>query len=204
MRLGAISISAMAGFAGAAAFSALPKTWPTWISASTTEAQATIITGMIGAFIALIAAIAAIWGVASQRGLVRKQLTFQHLAQSESDGSFQKALQIFSHESNEPAGLVKWADKRLEGTEQQKAIVSILNWFELSSLGIQMGIIDGALFQKLNAGHTIFCWTKAQAFVAALRARTGRKAIYHEFEELARWLEQDTLPKRRFWWVGLR
>ncbi len=203
MRMGAILASAIAGFAGAAAFATLPKTWPTWISASTTEAQATIITGLIGALIALIAAIVAIWGIISQRALARKQLTFQHLAQSESDGSFQKALKIFSHESKNPAGLEIWATKEKEGTEEQKAIVTILNWFELASIGIQMGIVDAPLFQKLNAGHTVFCWNRAQAFVSALRARTGRKAIYHEFEELARWLERDSLPKRRFWWAGL-
>lgn len=173
------------------------------ISDSITEAQATIITGLIGAVIALIAAIVAIWGIISQRALARKQLTFQHLAQSESDGSFQKALKIFSHESKEPAGLEIWATKEKEGTEEQKAIVTILNWFELASIGIQMGIVDGPMFQKLNAGHTAFCWTRAQAFVTALRERTGRKAIYHEFEELARWLQKDTLPKRRFWWAGL-
>lgn len=203
MRLGAFVFSGLAGFAGAAGFAALPKAWPVWISASTTEAQATIITGMIGAFIALIAAIAAIWGIASQRGLSRKQLTFQHLAQSESDGSFQRALQIFSEECNKSHGLAHWADKKFEGNERQKAIVAILNWFELSSVGIQLGIIDGALFQRLNAGHTIYCWTNAHPFVAALRARTGRQAIYHEFEEMARWFQKDTLPKRRFWWVGL-
>lgn len=203
MKMGAILFSAFAGFAGAAAFAVLPSKWPTFISASTTEAQATIITGLIGAAIAVIAAIVAIWGIASQRGLSRKQMTFQHLAQSESDGSFQKALKILGHESNKPGGLLQWAEKEKEGTEEQKAIVTILNWFELSSLGIQKGIIDGALFQELNAGHTAFCWTRAEAFVTALRARTGRKAIYHEFEELARWLQKDALPKRRFWWTGL-
>lgn len=203
MRLGAIFLSVASGLAGAAVFVAFPKRWPTLISDSLTEAQATIITGLIGALIALLAAIVAIWGIISQRALARKQLTFQHLAQSESDGSFQKALKIFSHESKEPAGLEIWATKEKEGTEEQKAIVTILNWFELASIGIQMGIVDGPMFQKLNAGHTAFCWNRAQAFVSALRARTGRKAIFHEFEELARWLERDSLPKRRFWWSGL-
>jgi len=177
-----------------------------WLSQATapqTEAQATLFTGLLGAGVAVFATMAAAWGVISQRALSRRQVTFEQLARSEADGSFQLALQTFNAEARAEGGLAIWAAEDKEGTAEQKAIVTILNDFELYSIGIQRGIIDGALYKQLNRSALIFAWKNAEPFVLALRRRVGRDRLYFEFEEMARWMRDDRVPRRSFWWTGL-
>lgn len=202
MKMGAFflvgAVGVLAGLLGPGAMRSVAG-----FSAGRTEAEATLFTGVLGSSVALLAIAIAVWGVISQRALSRKQVTFEQLARSEADGSFQAALRTFNAESRTEDGLAPWALKEREGTAEQKHIVTILNDFELFSIGIQRGIIDGALYKQLNRGAVLYAWDNAQPFIAALRRRTGNDKLYYEFEEMARWMRENRLPKRTFWWTGL-
>jgi hypothetical protein len=38
---------------------------------------------------------------------------------------------------------------------------------------------------------------------ASLRARLKNDMIYHEFEEMVKWLKDEKIPKRHWWWGKL-
>jgi Domain of unknown function (DUF4760) len=69
----------------------------------------------------------------------------------------------------------------------------------LISIGIQGGIIDFELYKRWNRSGVIQYWKHAAPFVHQLRQRTSNMALYHEFEELARWMQGETMPKRGRW-----
>lgn len=201
MRMGAIIFAFMTGAVTSAAVPRLVSMLS--MPPVQNEAQATLLTGIITAVIATMATTIAVWGVISQRAITRRQVTFEQLARSEADGSFQIALRTFNEQARKDSGLAEWAAREKEGSEEQKAIVTILNDFELYSIGIQRGIVDGALYKQLSRGQVLSAWKNAEPFIMTLRKRVGNDRLYYEFEAMARWMREDRLPKRVFWWTGL-
>lgn len=191
-------LSLIMGAGGAIFVLYVRDVWPT----NPDEAFATLFTGIAAAVIGTIAVIVAVWGTISARKIARSQTTFQHLAATEADGSFQKARIKFA-EIVRAGDIAKYAEQDQEGHADTQAIVSVLNEYELLSVGIQRGIIDGELFKRLSRSSVIYDWESSQPFVLALRKRTGRAILFHEFEEMAGWMSHDKLPRRRFWWAGL-
>jgi hypothetical protein len=159
------------------------------------EADAILFTGFVGGVIAL-------WGVFSQRAISRREITFEHIARLEADpqriANHRKFRELAKQEDG--LGLAKWAT--LENAESQEAqvIFTVLNEFELISIGIQRGIIDYEIFSRWFKTGTINKWNDAAAFVAILRRRAGPN-LYHEFEQMAEWFNRNK-PPRRVWWLG--
>lgn len=203
MRMGAIfltaTVGAVSGIVGTMLVLWVRAVWPATIS----DPAATLITGLLGAGVGLFAVLIAVWGVVSSRAIARRQSTMTHLATLEADGSSQKARRTFSKLVREEGSITHYAEKEHEGTENLGAIITVLNEFELISVGIQRGIIEPELFRRLNQSNVAFYWRHAQPFVVALRTRVERQSLYHEFEEMARWMSQNRVPRRRFWWAGI-
>lgn len=173
--------------------------WPATVS----DSSATLITGLLGAGVGLFAVVIAIWGVVSSRSIARSQTTMAYMASLEADGSVQAARAKFNDLVRTHGSLSQYADKQWEGTPELQSIVTVLNEFELISIGIQRGIIDPELYRRWNHSNVQLYWKNAQQFVVALRSRVDRPSLYHEFEELARWMNQNRVPHRRFWWAGI-
>ncbi|RRN64679.1 DUF4760 domain-containing protein [Caulobacter sp. 602-1] len=203
VRTGAILFAGLAsvvgGVIGAAAFSYVQAHWPK----SITDTEATLITGLLGSFVGFLAVVIAVWGVVSSRAISRRQATLDHLARLEADGTVQKNRQEFNRLVKEKGDLAEFAAKDKEGTPEQQAILSVLNDFELISIGIQRGIIEPALYKRWQHSNVAQTWKNSQQFVVALRARVDRPTLYHEFEEMARWMSQNKIPRRRFWWAAI-
>lgn len=149
---------------------------------------------------AAIAAILAFWGVISQRQIARRQKTMEHITNSESDKDLIKARQTFIELAKAPGGLAPWADADKEKTDEAQAIRLILNDFELISISIQFGVMDYALIRRFERGSVIRYWFYAAPYVYSLRARLGSDALYHEFEEMARWMKAKNMPRRQYFW----
>ncbi len=152
----------------------------------------------VGAFLlaSLLAAAIAAWGVATQRVIARRRATLDHISKIERDSDVIAATQTFIKLSNTPEGLAPWAEKDREATPEVQAIKIVLNDFELVSIGIQRGIIDYELYRLWFKTGTVKYWEYASPFVAKIRDRTGNKMLYHEFQELARWMNDESKPKR--------
>lgn len=202
MRTGAILFFGLAvagGVLGTLLVHVAESYWPR----SFTETQAVLLTGLLATSVALLAVIIAVWGVVSSRAIARRQTTLSHLATLEADGSLQNARQKFNELVREKGNLAEFAAKEWEGTLEQQSIATVLNEFELISIGIQRGIIEPELYRRWNHSNVAFFWKNAQPFVVALRARVDRPTLFHEFEEMARWMSQNRIPRRRFWWAGV-
>lgn len=202
MKMGAtifsVVTSLIGGSLGAGLIIWLCAIWPH----SVTEIDAVLITGLSAAAVGLLAVIIAVWGVISSRAIARRQTTFGHIATLETDGSAQEAQQTFNRLVR-TGKLTSYAQKDKEGTTEAQAILNVLNGFELISIGIQRGIIEPEFYQLWYRSQVVHTWKNAQPFIVALRARLDRPSLFHEFEEMARWMNKNQIPHRRFWWTGI-
>lgn len=155
-----------------------------------THVTAVLIVGFVAAAVAL-------WGIFSQRALARRKATLDVILRSEADGDLIAARKFFIQLAKAPGGLATWADVSNENTDEAQAIRLVLNEFELISIGIQRGIIDYELYRRWYRSGVIRHWSHAAPFVTALRARTGNDALYREFEEMCRWMNENRMPRRR-------
>ncbi len=202
MNLGAIFLSAVLALVmsilGTCGVLLVRAIWPEY----PTETFAILFTGVLAAVVGSIAVVAAIWGTISARKIARSQTTLEHISNLEVDGTFQQNKAKYAALIREGVNIAIYAQADKEGDPDTTAIVSVLNEYELVSIGIQRGIIDPELYKRWARSSVLFDWESTQQFVAALRKRTGASSLYHEFEEMARWMGQNRLPHRRFWWAG--
>lgn len=159
-----------------------------------TEVEAVLLTG-------LGATAVAVWGIISQRSITCRRATVDFIARLESDKDIIDARKKFIELAKKPGGLAKWADKNKEQTNETQAIRLTLNSYELISIGMQRGVFDPTLYMRWHKSGVLQAWSHAAPFVLALRTRTANEAIYHEFEELARYMKGQHMPKRN-WWLG--
>jgi hypothetical protein len=147
-----------------------------------------------------LAALIAIWGVITQRQIASRRATLDYIVDWKSNRELIKARLEFIKLAKAPGGLAPWADKEKEHTIEAQYIGEILNRYELTSIGIQRGILDYKLYRMLRRTVTIRDWNHAHPYAVSLRNRLENPIIYHEFEEMVRWLKDDKPPRRRLWW----
>jgi len=93
-----------------------------------TPVEAALVTGGIAALIA-------IWGVLTQRQIARRRATLDLLTKSEADSDIIAARRKFIELAKAPGGLAAWADADKEKSEEAQKILTVLNEFELMSIG---------------------------------------------------------------------
>lgn len=160
--------------------------------------RATLLAGGLAAFATFCAIGVAVRAIAEQKQTARIQTTIAHLAANGRDKDILAAKQKFLALASEPGGLAKWAAERYESSDESQAIRLYLNSFELISLGIQNEIIDYELFKSWNRSTILSVWSSGAPYVAELRKRTGRPALFHELQELAQDFDHDKRPVRKF------
>jgi Domain of unknown function (DUF4760) len=170
--------------------------------ATITDPQAILVTGFIAAALALGTAIIAIWGVYSQRVLARRQATIEHIARLEADASAQEDIRTFITLTADGSNLAKWADAEYKGHDNTQAIIAVLNFYEIISIGIQRGIFEYELVKGWNETSIQRYWSKAHPFVVALRDRVGAQTLWQEFEKLNAWVSGTKRPMWSLWWTG--
>jgi hypothetical protein len=148
-----------------------------------------------------LAALIAVWGVISQRQISRRKTTLELIARNEADHDIIAARTTFTNLAKAKVGIAKWAEEKHVQSSETHAIRLFLNQFELISIGVQKGVLDGEFWRFWYKSGTIATWDYAEPFVKALRKRVGNDMVYHEFEELAKAFKGNKLPKRN-WWRG--
>ena len=145
----------------------------------------------------------AVWGVISQRAITRRRATIELMAAAEADKDVIDARRKFIELARADGGLAVYAEEGKEKDADTQSIRLVLNSFELVAIGIQRGVIDYKLYKLWFRGGVIQYWMFAEPFVKRLRQRTSNKALYHEFEELARWIQDEKVKTPRRWkWYG--
>lgn len=146
-----------------------------------------------------LAALIAIWGILSQRTITARASTLEFIRNSESDHDMIKARAEFAKLSRDPDGLGKWATQ--QNSDEFKHIRMTLNEYEMVAIGIQRGIFEDTIYRRWHQSGVIRAWKAAAPFVFARRNSTGNDALWHEFEEMARYYKgKAPMPKRGFFW----
>lgn len=152
----------------------------------------------VGLFSAIVAAIIAIWGIFSQRSISRRVFTLSCLSDKEIDKDLIAAKSAFIRSVHEDPSLEKLAGEDQDGTPEAGSARTVLNNFELISIGIQKGVIDYDTYKLWFRTGTIDYWNKAEPLVTKLRRRESNEMLYHEFESLVKWLRGSKKPKRGY------
>lgn len=160
--------------------------------ASLSEVEAILIT-------ALLAAILAAWGIVTQRIVTRRLTTIQRIGEASADRDMIQARNEFNKLSD-PGGKLSTCVKSSDLTpEEQDFVRRVLNDHELISIGIQFGILDFKVICHNQKSTTLRDWARSAPFIYKLRAELDNQALYHEFEELVRWLQDKKMPRRHWW-----
>ena len=158
--------------------------------------------GEVGAILisAVLATLVAIWAIITTRVVQRRAATMDHITRIATDRDMIAAREAFIVLTEETGGLAKYGtSKPMEATEQLKAIRTVLNDYEQLAIGIQFGVLDLKLIKRYMKSGIIRDWAHAAPFIYKVRGELGTPALYHEFEDLARRLQDMKMPSRRTW-----
>jgi hypothetical protein len=106
-------------------------------------------------FVGIWGALIAAWGVISNRAIARRKATLDLITSQERDGDIIKARTAFIALARKNGGLASYAEIDREPDEETQSIRTVLNEFELISIGIQRGIIDFELYKRWNRSGVI-------------------------------------------------
>lgn len=148
---------------------------------------------------AAVATVIAIWAIFSQRAIAARNATIEFIRYGESDRDVIKAHATFARLARDPAGLAPWAAQQT--SKEFTCIKIVLNHYELVAIAIERGTFDDRTFRRWYLRGVVSAWNAAAPFVLARRNSTGNQALWHEFEEMARWYRGGApMPRRRFFW----
>jgi Domain of unknown function (DUF4760) len=146
-----------------------------------------------------LATVVAIWALFSQRAIAARQATLSFIREGQSDRDILKAREVFNALSRHPDGIHQFANKPLEPGFQ--SIITTLNQYEIVAIGVQRGIFDDTTYRRWHRSGVVRSWEAAAPFILARRRISGNDALWHEFEEMARWYRgAPPMPHRRFIW----
>ena len=165
--------------------------------ASLTEVEAIFIT-------AVAAALIAVWGVITTRIVARRTATLEHFRRIASDKDMIEARKAFIKLTEEAGGLAVYAcaaplSAGNADADKLDSIRTVLNDYEMLAVGVQFGTFDLSIIDRYYKSTIMRDWGHAAPFVYKLRSDLKSPAIYHEFEELARWLQAGAMPTRKHW-----
>ena len=121
----------------------------------------------------------------NHRRVARTQLAFSTFSRTAWDEDFLKARNVFLSLRNDSNGLIEWAKKEHESSDNVASIKAILNDYELISIGIESGILDEAFYFNLIRGALLEDWSAAKPFVEEIRRRYHYDQYFQGFQELA-------------------
>jgi len=144
----------------------------------------------------LLAGIVAFWGVIVQRATARRRATLEFIQKMESDNDFLQANKIFVRLARSD-NIASYAKQENVNTEEAQAIRTVLNQFELASVGIQNGILDYDMFKMWCRGWVIETYNNVSAFIDELRRHTHNDNLFKEFQHMKDCLEKGRRMRRR-------
>lgn len=83
------------------------------------------------------------------------------------------------------AEFVGYALRDKASTEEAKAILVVLNFYEFAAAGIRDGAFDEAMFRRMQYSMVLRDWGALEGFVRELRKARGSDTLFREFQRLA-------------------
>ncbi|MEX2241473.1 MAG: DUF4760 domain-containing protein [Burkholderiales bacterium] len=83
------------------------------------------------------------------------------------------------------AEFVGYALRDKASTEEAKAILVVLNFYEFAAAGIRDGAFDEAMFRRMQYSMVLRDWGALEGFVRELRKARGSDTLFCEFQRLA-------------------
>ena len=128
------------------------------------------------------------------RRIARRRATLDILLIEETKPEMTKQRMDFNV-LRQQGSLSQWATPENINSENTALLRTILNRYELVSIGVHQGIIDEESYRTWCRSALVKDWTICKPFVAQLRQTTQTPALYDEFEKLARrWANAQEKP----------
>lgn len=137
--------------------------------------------------------IAAAFGAWWQRRIARQTLTINTIERQLWDGDYiaTRAKFINARDSKTADDLRELASKDNAKSDEAAAVRSILNNYELLSLGIMTGVLDEAIYKRYFRKTFITDYELSKPFIDGVRARSPR--AYKEYTTLyEKWRENGS------------
>jgi hypothetical protein len=125
------------------------------------------------------------------RGVARRRATLDLIMGEESNELILTTRQKYL-ELRAAGHMVQWADPAKASSDEAKILRSILNRYELISIGIHKKTLNEALYKVFARTGVVRDWIACKPFVTQRRQSTSSPKLYIEFEKLAKkWAKRD-------------
>ena len=142
------------------------------------------------------ALLVAIWNIYVHKRTARRKATLNFIANQEADADLLNANQKFV-ELTARDNIAQYAEKDKQSSDEGQAIKTLLNQYELASIGIQNGIIDYEMYKRWCRGRVIGVYEKSSQFIKAIRDDSGNEKLYCEFEYMYECMRDNKKRMRR-------
>lgn len=150
----------------------------------------------------VVSAIGAIWVVTSSRAVARKRAALDLILHIESDGDLIVARNRFIDiiRSDTKSEVYGREDKR--GSDETKAIRTVLNINELVAVSIRENVIDERVWRKWFNRAFISDYEEMTGYIDEVRKSRDNPAIFEALEETAlRWKADASWYTKPNWWI---
>jgi hypothetical protein len=136
----------------------------------------------------LISAGVAVCAILYNAKLLRQRATIDLVMYQRKDEALNKAKRKVLTLHDSTAQFARYALKEHFGTEENDAILTVLNAHEFVAVGVREGSFDEKTYKRLRWSSLVRDWDALETYVAELRKSRGRPTLFQEFELLAkRW-----------------
>jgi hypothetical protein len=157
----------------------------------------------------IVSAVGAIWVVTSSRAVARKRAALDLILHIESDGDLIIARNRFIDIIRSDTKSEVYGRDEKRGSEEAKAIRTVLNINELVAVSIRENVIDERVWRKWFNRAFINDYEEMTGYIGEVRTSRGNPAIFEALEETAlRWKADETWYAKPSWlvrkWRALR
>ena len=143
----------------------------------------------------LISAGVAVCALVYNTKLLRKRATIDLVMHQRGDPIYNKAKRKFLELHENTAQFSKFALKEHYGSEENDAILVVLNSHEFVAMGVREGAFDEKTYKRLRWSSLVRDWNALETYVAEFRKSRERPTLFQEFELLAKRWKKDPLKK---------
>ncbi|MFT4089608.1 MAG: DUF4760 domain-containing protein [Asticcacaulis sp.] len=157
-------------------------------------------TVFLGPGVIAISAIIAWFGIRNVKAIAQKRATLDFIEKAESTDHYRKLNDKFST-LRRAEGFMHLTEPMSGPNDERQQIVDYLNHYELVSLGIQRGALDGSIYKLWMGGAFVRDWNAAREWIqrerwmwdASQNKWLYRSSIFKEFQKMARKWSRDAL-----------
>lgn len=150
----------------------------------------------------IVSAIGAVWVIGSNRAIARKRAALDLILHIESDGDLIEARSKFIDILNGETKSRIYGREDKRGSDEAKAIRTILNINELVAVSIRENVVDERVWRKWFNRAFISDFEAMEGYIDEVRKYRKNPAIFEALEETAmRWKADESWYAKPGWWA---